>query len=115
MHLVHQSDTGKLAVLAFFVEINNEKIDRYGLFQGIENEKHISTIKLEKILKNAGAHFYYEGSLTTPPCTEGVHWIVFDKHIKLHKSQVENFTAIYHRNYRPVQKKYDRPVFHSSI
>lgn len=117
MHLVHKSNSGKLAVLAFFVDINGEEMNRFGFFKNIkEGSVAETTIKLSRLLDHAGAHFYYEGSLTTPPCTEGVHWVIFDKHIKLHRSQIEKFKAIYTRNFRPIKHNaYKDKLYHSSI
>ena len=45
----------------------------------------------------------YRGSLTTPPCTEGVSWIVMTEPVPLSAAQIAAFGAIYPRNFRPVQ------------
>lgn len=117
LHMVHKSKDGKLAVLAFFIDINDQKPNRFGFFENIQKHKRSSTIiRLSKLLNYSGEHFYYNGSLTTPPCTEGVHWIVFDKHLNLNRSQVEKFRSIYTRNYRHINHhKFEGQLFHSSI
>jgi carbonic anhydrase len=45
----------------------------------------------------------YDGSLTTPPCTEGVRWTVFNEPIEMSKEQIAAFTAAYDHNNRPLQ------------
>ena len=45
----------------------------------------------------------YDGSLTTPPCSEGVRWTVFNEPIELSKEQIAAFTAAYDHNNRPLQ------------
>ena len=45
----------------------------------------------------------YDGSLTTPPCTEGVNWTVFDQPIELSADQIAGYAAVYDDNDRPLQ------------
>ena len=55
--------------------------------------------------------FYrYNGSLTTPPCTENVLWTVMSKPIEFSKEQIESFTKLYSKNNRPPQKTHQRFV-----
>ncbi|GBG29270.1 Carbonic anhydrase [Hondaea fermentalgiana] len=59
----------------------------------------------------AGEFFEYDGSLTTPPCSEGIHWCVMKKVLTLSKEQLEVFrTAIPVDNYRPVQPLNGRSI-----
>jgi carbonic anhydrase len=55
--------------------------------------------------------YRYEGSLTTPPCTEGVKWSVSARPITLSPRQIGAFRALYQGNNRPVQNRYDRRVY----
>ena len=55
--------------------------------------------------------FYYEGSLTTPPCTEGVKWFLRKTPTQLSKAQIAAFTAVYDHNNRPVQALNDRACY----
>jgi carbonic anhydrase len=50
------------------------------------------------------------GSLTTPPCSEGVAWFIMKTPIKVSAEQVSQFTAVMHQNARPVQPLHDRVV-----
>jgi carbonic anhydrase len=52
----------------------------------------------------------YRGSLTTPPCTEGVHWVVMKKPIEFDAEQIARFEAIFSGNNRPTQPSHGRSV-----
>lgn len=54
--------------------------------------------------------YRYDGSLTTPPCSEGVKWIVMTTPITLSEQQLEKLTAILHNDSRPVQRLEGRSV-----
>ena len=61
---------------------------------------------------DAAPRWSYNGSLTTPPCTEGVAWNVFKPPIEMSAQQITAFTSIYDGNSRPVQPLNDRmPAF----
>ena len=54
--------------------------------------------------------FRYTGSLTTPPCTEGVTWVVLDETVEVSQAQLDAFRAVVDVNNRPVQDLGDRPL-----
>ncbi|KAB1979815.1 carbonic anhydrase family protein, partial [Haemophilus parainfluenzae] len=59
------------------------------------------------------AYYSYSGSLTTPPCSEGVTWIVLAEPIHISPSQVEAFANLYQMNARPIQATNGRQIeFH---
>lgn len=116
LHIVHESEDRHLAVVGIFIEIDEDEFDRYGFFQSLPavGMKGLSSeIKFSKILKNLGGHFYYQGSLTTPPCTEDVHWLIFDRHLKLSTQQLRGFESLYSNNYRPLQPLKGRHLFYA--
>ena len=116
LHLVHESEDHHLAVVGLFIEIDDQNFDRFGFFQSLpqQGEKQGSSkIQFAKIIKSLGAHYYYRGSLTTPPCTEDVHWLVFDHHLKLSTAQLERLAALYSNNYRPLQPLKNQQLFYS--
>ena len=55
--------------------------------------------------------YHYDGSLTTPPCSEGVKWYIRKTPTQLSKAQIEAFTAVYDHNNRPVQALNDRTLY----
>ena len=63
------------------------------------------------ILPPDRAHYRFTGSLTTPPCSEGVLWIVMKEPVTASKAQIETFSRIMgHPNNRPVQAVNARQV-----
>jgi len=62
------------------------------------------------LLPRDPTYFDYSGSLTTPPCTEGVHWMIMAAPIDLAAGQIAKFTHLYTGNNRPVQPLNGRVV-----
>jgi carbonic anhydrase len=54
--------------------------------------------------------YRYEGSLTTPPCSEGVQWMVMRDAVTLSQTQIDALAAAYEGNARPLQPIGDRDV-----
>lgn len=54
--------------------------------------------------------YHYQGSLTHPPCLQGVDWFVFNTPLQLSKDQIASFRAMYDHNNRPIQKSLKRKV-----
>ncbi|MGR3310783.1 MAG: carbonic anhydrase [Candidatus Brocadiales bacterium] len=116
MHLVHQSDDGELAVVGVLIEdgIYNWSFipvwDNLPAGSGEEHHLNNVMVNVKDLLPGNRLYYRYDGSLTTPPCTEGVKWFVLTTPIKLSESQVASFKAIVHNNNRPVQPLNNREV-----
>lgn len=115
-HLVHASGEGDLAVVAVMFEEGaaNEglKQDWFQMPQqaGEENELS-SSLSAEAILPSDRDYYRFNGSLTTPPCTEGVRWLVMKQPITASKEQIERFEEAMHEpNNRPLQPVNARPI-----
>jgi len=61
--------------------------------------------------QDARGVFHYSGSLTTPPCSEGVAWYVRKTPTQLSKDQIAAFTTVYDHNNRPVQALNERTLY----
>lgn len=117
IHLVHKSADGKLAVVA--VRLNEDR--------GFPNAtlaalwEHLPTVagKAEKITDMVDAagllpadrgYWTYTGSLTAPPCTEGVQWFVFEQELSISREQFRAFANLYKLNSRPLQNPRGRKI-----
>ena len=67
-------------------------------------------VDLDAFVPQGSGAFRYKGSLTTPPCSEGVRWFVRQEPIALSAEQITAFTDIINNNNRPVQPLNDREL-----
>ncbi len=77
----------------------------------LSSEEHITVdppINLDSLLLENLHAVHYDGSLTTPPCTEQVNWSVWEDPIELSQKQIDLFAQRFPDNHRPVQKIGDR-------
>jgi carbonic anhydrase len=109
-HLVHADKDGNLAVIALmFVEgRENDFIAKvWASAPEEEGKTHASTgetINVMHLLPTSKDYYRYNGSLTTPPCSEGVRWLVLKRPVELSKEQVRTFQRLIgFANNRPVQ------------
>ena len=109
-HFVHASEMGKLAVVALMFEdgkqnFNIKKIwDHMSEHAGETKGCGPDTVKPIDFLPAKKDYYRFDGSLTTPPCSEGVRWFVFQEYTHINKAQVEKFAKIMGGNVnRPVQ------------
>ena len=65
---------------------------------------------LTELIPAGGEAFRYQGSLTTPPCTEGIAWTVFKQPVTMSPEQLEAFAAAYPDNARPIQPRNGREI-----
>ncbi|MDR2484571.1 MAG: carbonic anhydrase family protein [Treponema sp.] len=117
-HLVHKDAAGNLAVVGILIVPGAENETLKEAFSKLPKEvTHEEPVSLDApidltALVPAGAGLYrYDGSLTTPPCTEGVKWSLADTALELSQEQIDAFTAVYSGNNRPVQNLYKRRVY----
>jgi carbonic anhydrase len=108
MHLVNQTVDGRLLVLGVMIEEGKENAELAHLWRAmpsVEGQKAVLAGKdspdLEKLLPGKTHHFYYTGSLTTPPCSEGVQWVLYERPIELSRQQIEQFRKLFKDNHRP--------------
>jgi carbonic anhydrase len=121
MHLVHTSADGQLAVIGVLIVegAHNAAFDpiwaHLPVTKGVENHLEHVKVDVDALLPTARTTYRYDGSLTTPPCSEGVKWFVMTTPIALSKAQIGAFTALFHGNNRPVQPLNGRPVLTDKV
>jgi carbonic anhydrase len=118
MHFVHQAEDGALAVVGVLIDEGTDNPAITPLWAqlpeavGTETTVQIPAGFADYIFPDVGTGFYhYGGSLTTPPCSEGVTWYVRKTFTTLSKEQIAAFTAVYDHNNRPVQALNERTLY----
>lgn len=108
-HFVHATDGGKLGVLGVMFEEGAANAELAKILAATPSSKSKPmTVEGQMIDPNgmlpADRSIYrYMGSLTTPPCSEGVNWHVLSKPITASKAQIEQFEALMGDNSRPLR------------
>ncbi len=115
-HLVHKGDNGKLAIVAVFLDQGNENEVIRTLWKNLPVTKGKEVVvdgtqinALGLLPKNKD-YYQYEGSLSTPPCTENVTWLVLKTPTTLSGESIARFGRIYSNNVRPIQARNDRDI-----
>jgi carbonic anhydrase len=107
MHLVHRSSAGELAVVGVFFETGSA----HGALAPVFDQMASATdqpaalsadLDPNNILPASKDGWAYSGSLTTPPCTEGVRWHVLSSSLQISEAQLAAFTDLHGTSYRPV-------------
>lgn len=109
IHLVHGNSRGQLAVVSILVEKGaaNSTIGKIWpqipKAAGPEREAAGVEINVRDLLPSNLSYYTYQGSLTTPPCTEGVTWFILKNPVTLSANQIRTFSQMFPSNARPVQ------------
>jgi carbonic anhydrase len=115
-HLVHKSAAGQLAVVAVLLdpgELNTliNKVWTYmPLDKGDSVRMPVDLVNLNELLPTDQRYYQFIGSLTTPPCTEGVLWMVLKQPTAIAREQIKLFSQLFPNNARPVQPANGRAV-----
>ena len=121
MHLVHKSADERLAVVAVFIAegAHNSAFDpvwaNLPAQKGVETHYPAVKVDVDALLPTDRTSYRYDGSLTTPPCSEGVSWIVMMMPIELSSDQVAAFTRLIKDNNRPLQKLNGRTILTDAV
>ena len=114
-HLVHKDADGKLAVVAVLMEQGIENPLLQTIWNNLPLEQGIlvspaAPLDLNKLLPEKRDYWTYMGSLTTPPCTEDVLWMVMKQPLQVSPEQIGIFGRLYPNNARPVQPTNNRLI-----
>lgn len=108
-HFVHADKNGHLAVIAVMFKEGGENKELAAAWKKIpmhEGDKNtfVNNIAANNLLPANKDYYRFNGSLTTPPCSEGVRWFVMKEVVEASKAQIEAFKATMHgANNRPLQ------------
>lgn len=116
VHFVHKTAGGKLAVVGMLFEEGAENAaltpywNRMSKSVGAPVDLGKGGVDIRKILPARLDVYRYAGSLTTPPCSEGVDWLVLKEHATASPAQIAAFRALMRHDNRPVQAVNDRAI-----
>ncbi|MSQ27623.1 MAG: carbonic anhydrase family protein [Dehalococcoidia bacterium] len=116
LHLVHKNKDGKLAVVGVLLDSgaqNNALAPVWEAMPTKEGGQQLiaGVFDPSTILPAVRTTFRYAGSLTTPPCSEGVSWLLMKTPVSVSPSQIQTFRALFDYNSRITQPLYGRDVF----
>ncbi len=112
---MHESSDGEFAVIGVMMNEgrNNDILDlvwdHLPPYEGPKKTIGIN-INVFDLLPPEKQSYLYNGSLTTPPCSEEVIWFVMNTPIEVSKNQIKAFKEIFNSNNRPVQLLHNRKV-----
>ncbi len=115
-HLVHKAADGQLAVVGVLMEKGNSNtfIDQLWAHMPAKAGPAVDVdhiiVDINSLLPANKSYYTYTGSLTTPPCTEGVKWMVLTHPVTVSAAQIAQYTRIYSGTARPVQPLNGRVV-----
>ena len=115
-HLVHRNTEGQLAVVAVLLDVGvaSALIDKVWTYMPLDAGDRVrmpnELLNLAELLPTDQRYYQFMGSLTTPPCTEGVLWMVLKAPMTISKAQLKLFSQLYPNNARPIQPLNARPV-----
>ena len=114
MHLVHADADGNNAVIGVMLVEGAENPAFAPVWDNMPAEEGDPVtidgafVNVDDLLPTDRSYYAYEGSLTTPPCTEGVHWHVLSESVALSAEQIDAFRAIHDGTNRPIQPRNER-------
>lgn len=118
-HLVHSDSDGNLAVVAVLFKAGAVNPLLETLWKNIPRELNKTTesstvsVNAKGLLPSEHGYYSYGGSLTTPPCTEGITWYLLKSTSTLSDEQLATIAKLYPHNNRPIQKLNHRVVLES--
>ena len=132
MHLVHQNTvTKQLAVLGLFIQTHQHNASEtdsttdklleeyFSTASGLSKKEDTATVqlKLGAVIQSYLGNFWrYDGSLTVPPCTEGVIWTVFTKPIDLDDDHIQSLRVnVLDTSFRVLQPRNGRMVYRNFL
>jgi carbonic anhydrase len=115
-HLVHRNREGQLAVVGVLLDpgLANSLINKVWTYMPLDAGDSVrmplGLVDLNELLPKDQRYYQFMGSLTTPPCTEGVLWMVLKQPVTLSRDQLKLFGQLFPNNARPVQSVNARAI-----
>jgi carbonic anhydrase len=117
IHLLHRSADGKVAVVAvrLLEDMGRPNATLATLWNQLPTTAGTTTSVTEMVnpgglLPDDKGYWAFTGSLSVPPCTEGVRWFVFEQEMTVSRAQLRTFAALFKVNSRPIQELHGRRI-----
>lgn len=116
VHLLHKNEQGQFAMLAVLLEPGeaNALINKVWTYMPLDKGDQVpmptGMLDLNELLPKDQRYYQFFGSLTTPPCTEDVLWLILKQTATASKEQIKLFSQLFPNNARPLQAINGRPV-----
>lgn len=119
LHLVHRDAEGRTAVVGLLLDRGDAQPVVQTVWNHLPLEKHDEVrtrtpLDLNHLLPLDRGYFTYMGSLTTPPCDEGVLWMIMRQPVPVSQAQIDIFARLYPHNARPLQQASGRLIKQSN-
>lgn len=114
IHFVHAGPDGILGVLGVFAEVGAASAPLQAVIDSLGAPAGDATLDPDGFLPSGRGFFRYEGSLTTPPCSETVDWVLLGDPVTVSQAQVDAFERLHPGNTRPVQPLHRRFLLRSA-
>jgi len=115
VHFVHQNEAGQLAVVGVMIEQVDGDSPYAPVATAISSDAgSVAALDVRSLLPESLGYFQYPGSLTTPPCSEGVAWNVLAQPVGMTAEQIAVFANAHGVTNRPVQPLGERMI-HSEV
>jgi len=109
LHLVHKDAEGHIVVLGMMIKEGQKNIGLSTIWAHLPKEETTQDVQVQEpidllqLLPKNQKTFRYTGSLTTPPSTESVKWVILEQPIEMSAEQIQKFRSIFPDDHRPVQ------------
>ena len=119
IHFVHRNKRGQLAVIGILVAPGDYNLAAREIWDRLPTQAHTKSantralINARDLLPEDTRHFRYSGSLTTPPCSENVNWLVLQTPVRFSEGQIAKLHRIIGMNARPAQARNSRYLLQS--
>ena len=114
LHLVHWNDDTGFLVVAVMIDTGEIAHPGYATLAAhlpnVAPDEPETLNPLRLLPEDHQGHYSYHGSLTTPPCTENVQWVILTELVMLTQAQLDAFGAYYLGNNRPLQPINERII-----
>jgi carbonic anhydrase len=116
VHMMHQSSDGKIAGVAILLKAGRANATIRQIWEHMPTakgkEEEVAGVEVNPagLLPRDDAYYTYMGSLTAPPCTEGVTWFVLKTPVEISADEIDAFARLYPHDVRPIQPLNGRVV-----